>query len=106
MWPLRTAYMPPTRTFGRCQRRNETVMLPAITLSRSSRLNSIALLSNRHGIPRETREAASTRKPRPTDRPGLPALHFPYGNGIVLNTPHGVAAPAPLMLLVPVTPGM
>jgi hypothetical protein len=66
-------------------------------------------------------------KPRPTERPGLrccsgrwqssnggPAdvAHADlvrlrgYGNGIVLNTPHGVTAPAPLMLCVPVTPGM
>ena len=36
------------------------------------------------------------------DRFGLPC----YGNGIVLNTPHGVTAPAPLMLCVPVMPGM
>jgi hypothetical protein len=67
-------------------------------------------------------------KPRPTDRPGLQccsgegavfAIDRPrtsrmttrvglsrYDNGIVLNTPHGVTAPAPLMLCVPVMPGM
>ncbi len=28
------------------------------------------------------------------------------GSGIVLKTPHGVCAPAPLMLFVPLTPGM
>src|ERR1700733_5955918 len=35
MWTSRTAYVPPTRTFGRCQRRNDTVMRPAHTLSRN-----------------------------------------------------------------------
>lgn len=45
---------------------------------------------------------------------GLPAMHHlttranlsRQGNATVLNSPHGVIAPAPLMLCVPVTPGM
>jgi hypothetical protein len=52
----------------------------------------------------ERERLSDSEKPRPTDRPGL--LGLPYGNGIVLNTPHGVTAPAPLMLCVPVMPGM
>jgi hypothetical protein len=52
------------------------------------------------------REAAVHRSRRASDLPCDPVAVPCQGNGIVLKTPHGVTAPAPLMLCVPAIPGM